>query len=124
MRKFLGIVLVLLLLTIVVNDTWRYSSAKQTLEGTSDSLAEWAANNARRLSREQTGAQLVSIAAPANVAVYQYGQSESSAQIWTSIEVPSTLVASTVVNLLAGEQFTKATTMPYVLKSYREAVLK
>jgi Flp pilus assembly protein TadG len=122
-QRTITIVLILAVVAIGVHDAWRYATAQQMLRDTTYDLARWAAENATTLSRDQAASQLAVMGASSGVTVYQYGQSSGGVQVWTETEVPSTIVAATIVNLLAGKPLSEATSAPFIIRDYREAGL-
>lgn len=120
-QRTVAIILILAVVAIGAHDAWRYGSAQQRLRDTTYELARWAADNASTLSRDKAAAQLAAMGAEEGVTVYQYGQTARKIQIWTETEVPNTVVAATIVNMVAGKPFSEARSAPFMIRDYREA---
>lgn len=120
-QRTLGIILILAIIAVGGYDAWRYTETQERLRKTTYELARWAAENASTLSREQAAQQLVTMATAKEVVVYQYGQTENGAQVWTQAEVKDTIVAGIIANMVAGKPFAEARKAPFIIRDYREA---
>lgn len=120
-QRTIGIILIVAVLGIAAYDTMRYLDAHERLRETTYELAKWAGENAQTMSQQQAGRQLAAMAAKSNVTVYQYGQTENGAQVWTQTEVPDTIVAGVIANMVSGVPFSQATKAPFMIRDYREA---
>jgi len=123
-KRTLGILLVLAIVGIAVHDLWRYVSAEQRLQDATYELARWAAENADGMRREQAGVQLVAMATPMGVKVYQYDQTDSGIQIWTETSVPDTIVVGTIANLIEGRPVSESIGAPFTVRDYQEAGMR
>lgn len=121
MKKFITIVIVIAIASIVVNDLSRFATARRHLGDATYELARWAADRVSTASREDIASQIPAIAAPLEVKVYQYDQTENKAKVWTSAEVDGTIIFGTIANLTKGMDFEKARTSPWVITHYQEA---
>lgn len=122
MKRFIGVILVIVLVGIAGNDVWRWATAQQHLTSVTDDLATRAADGAGNgLTREQVGSDLVAVATPQGVTVYQYGQTEQGVQVWTEARVPGTIVAGPFSALLMGKSFAEARKTVLVIRDYQTA---
>lgn len=120
-QRFIAVVLVVLVVGVSANDIWRYAEAKQQLRDATYDLAKWGADNAGNQTRDQAANAILPLAAQKGVTVYMYGQGQNSAQVYAQMEVPGTIVAGIIANMMLGDSFSVARTKPWIIKDYREA---
>lgn len=122
MRRTIRILIVLGLLAVIINDAARYGKAASQLGGVSYDVTQWAGNNTKEMTREQAASRVAQMAAPSGVTVYQYGATDTTVQVWSSIEVKGTWVLGTAVNMIRGKKgFSEARKAPFIINNYREA---
>ncbi len=120
-KRFIVALLVVAVIAIAANDTWRYLGATQAMREASFALAQWAGQNAASLTRDQAAGELAAQAQAAGVRLVMYDQKDGRARIWVEKDVEGTIVAGTVNSLLVGESFGVAVQKPLVISDYREA---
>lgn len=124
MKRFIVGVVIVALLLVAANDLWRYVESQRRLRDTTYTVSRWAAENAQTMSRDQAAASIASMAAASGVTVTMYGQTDDGVQVWTQTEVPGTIVAATVANLLVGKGLSQAVAEPFTIRDYRRAGIK
>ena len=117
-KRVIGIVFVVAVLAVVLNDGGRWFNAKSNLRTTTNDLSSWAASNARNMTREQAGQELVRRASAVGVRVYQYGQDQNGVQIWTEADVPGTWVLAAYVAVANGTPIGQALGTPLIVRDY------
>lgn len=123
-RRFIVTAIMLGIVLVGVNDAWRYIQAQQTLRDTTYTIARWAAENAPGMSREQVVARIVAMAAPSNVTVAMYGQTDNGIVVRTRKGVPGTIVLGPVINMASGKSFSEALSTTPTIEDYRQAGIK
>ncbi len=123
-RRSIVIILVLAVLAVAANDTWRYVQAQRRLRDTTYTIARWAAENAPSSSRDAIADELVTMAAPAGVTVTMYGQDDAGVQVWTKTDVPGLIVLGTAMNLAQGKSLGEAMSTSPSVKDFRRAGIR
>lgn len=121
LKRLLFIILFVGAVAVLANDGARYANEVKALRATTHELAQWAADNARTMSRIQVSTAVTSMGTQRGVTVYQYDQNEGGIRIWTRSEVENTVVLATVANMIEGMTFSEAREKPMTVRDYREA---
>lgn len=121
LQRTIGILLIVVVLGVAAHDAWRFTIAYGHLRDTTHELARWAGENAIDLDRDSAAAAVARRGTEAAVFVYRYEQTDQRVQVWTRAEVPDTLVAGLVANLISGKSFDEARRAPFFISDYREA---
>lgn len=121
LKRLIIIALILAVVGVVIHDLSIFASAQRALGDTTYDLATWAAHNTEGMKRDKAAAKVAAEAARHNVTVYQYDQSERQVEVWTRAEVPGTIVAGPIVNLVRGVSFPEALSAPFEITDYHEA---
>ena len=125
MKRAIVIALVIATLAVVANDASRFATAQRSLDSLTYDLATSAAQQAQTgVPREVVGGQIAAAAQASGVTVYQYGQTEDEAQVWTRTTVPGTIVAGRISALLAGKPFAEAMRADLVIADHYEAGIR
>jgi hypothetical protein len=122
MRRIIIWTLVIGLLVVVIHDLAIYATAQRQLRAVTYDVTQWAGNGASSMSRDEAAQRVAQMASASGVTVYQYGQTDRMAQVWSSSEVKGTWVAGILVNMIAGKSFEEAKAAPaFTITAYREA---
>ncbi len=121
MKRVIGVLILIGILAVVLNDGGRWFNAKSSLRTSTNELASWAANYARNLPRDQAAAELVNQANVKLIRVSQYGQDQNGIQIWTEADVHGTWVLGPLLALNRGLPFDQATGAAFVIRDHAVA---
>ncbi len=121
MKRLVGILLVVGIAVVLINDVGRWVNSQSQLNEKTAQLAEWAATNVHAQSRDAGARAVAGEGAARGVYVYQYDQDQSSAQIWSSLDVPGTWVIGPWVAVSKGSPLAQAWGAPFVVRSYQQA---
>jgi hypothetical protein len=120
MRRFVGIVLVIGIVAVLLNDAGRWVNSQSQLNEKTAQLAEWAATHVNQ-SRDLAARTVAGEGAARGVRVYQYDQDQTTVRIWTSLDVPGTWVVGPYLAVAKGTPLAQAFGVPFVVKSYQQA---
>jgi len=121
MKRVIGVLLLIGVLALLLNDGGRWFNAKSSLRTSTSELAGWASTYARNLPRDQAAAELVSQANSRLIRVSQYGQDQNGIQIWTEADVHGTWVLGPLAAVNRGVPINQATGAVLVVKDYAQA---
>ena len=121
MKKYVYLVIAVVVLAVAFNDGGRVFVAKSTLRSDTGTLASWVSNNAAELTRDQVAAQLVEAAAVQDIELEQYGQDPNGIQIWTKTTVDGLWIWGTYKATLEGVPFRTALGTPLTIHHYTSA---
>jgi len=120
MKRFLYIMLAVIVVAVIANDALRYSQAQRRLADTTFDLARYGAEHLNE-PRDKVASELVTMAGQNGVRVTMYGQGPNGIEIWTATNVEGTVFVGPVYNMVLGKKFADAISTPLVITTYRAA---
>lgn len=120
-RRLFGIVIVVAIIGVALNDISKVATALSGLRTETYELTRWAAENTDGLSRDQGAALVLAEAQKSGITLYAYDQTEKAVRVYTSVDVTGTVVAGPVYNMLSGKEFRKALESPLTVRDHRDA---
>lgn len=120
-RRLFGILIVVAILGIALNDVSRVATAMSGLRTDTYELTRWAAENTDGLTRDQGAALVLAEAQRFGITLYAYDQTEKAVRVYTSVDVTGTVVAGPIYNMLSGAEFREALKSPLTVRDHRDA---
>jgi hypothetical protein len=121
MRRAVGIVLVIAVALVFLNDASRWVNAQSRLNESTAELAQWAALNVHDQSRAQAAPIVAAQGTKRGLTVYQYDQDQTTVRLWSSAEVPGTWVVGPYMAATTQHvPLDKAFGIPFVVRSYQQ----
>jgi hypothetical protein len=121
MKRILGIVVLVAILALILNDGGRWFNAKSQLRTATSELSGWASTSARVVGRDKAAQELVNQATIRGVRVSQYGQDDNGIQIWTEQDVRGTWLLGPYIALSKGVPANQAMGHAFVVHDYAQA---